>query len=379
MKLMKTLMTLALALMFVFIGAQDADAYTDWAHDFSDYGEDFANCTGCHNDSESAMMPAIGFDEGEVCASCHSDSGTDGDDNATNGDGAIEVAPSGHGDSYGQNCADCHTDQNAAAGHGTDDCASCHEGAGTYDPTAKSHSDHITDDNIADCLGCHNTATETPEAPDLTDCLGCHSQSGTDGDDNATVGDGVPEPAPPGHGNDMGQNCAQCHENQMADAGHATNDCATCHQGAGTYDPDAGGGSSAPPMELEDSSAHMNGFANNVGADNAEGGSCEDCHSVHGSEDGEFLTEDSNNDGKYDPNETCLKCHGDELAPGAPALPDGHPSTEGKECASCHNIHGGYTEEDLQQECISCHVGYSQDTHYGDDCTSCHGEIVEPQ
>lgn len=380
MKLIKSLAAFAFVCGLLFVGGTEAYAFPGEAMD-----NDNMSCAGssCHseqgdddnNDDAAPVLPKVPVDHSAYttdasCLGCH------------NGEKASDQTA--HAD---DNCLGCHTTTAETAPtplptwhegedfDAAEDCEGCHGADGDYPVPG-----HADGDN---CLSCHESATATApavkpaghEAYTAEECASCHDADGPGSDQTEHYPPGscdgchvetsespTPPAKPKGHEGYTEADCAGCHTSYgVPDAEKSFHDtpgsCLVCHDETSTEAP------VAPPDHY--SGIHMGGFANNVGADNAEGGSCDSCHAVHGSEDAEYLTKDVNGNNQSEDSETCLTCHTDKIE-------SGHPTSG---CANCHNIHGPTAEEveaGPDAECISCHTDKIESGHYASDCISCH-------
>ena len=101
--------------------------------------------------------------------------------------------------------------------------------------------------------------------------------------------------------------------------------------------------------------------------------SCFNCHDVHSSPDLKVTPIAASN--------LCFGCH--QSAQVQFSLPSHHPLKEGRVfCIDCHNVHGGFTDQDLLQDsvketCVQCHAEKRgpflyEHSDVAQDCLNCH-------
>lgn len=297
------------------------------------------DCHVCH--TNVAFSPSI-FDHSGItdnCDSCHDGSA---DNVAVGALGKTSVA-SGHPDTTAD-CGVCHGIAGGSfAGANfdhtgrVDNCAECHDGAGT---ATKKNVGHVP--TTQDCSVCHVPGTFTTAVFSHTgivdNCASCHDGSVA----TATVKSTNHLPTT--------QDCAVCH-NTTAFAGArfdhtgVVNNCASCHDGNTAMGKD---GSHLPTSD-----------------------DCSVCHQTTG-----FIPATFDHVGIVD---NCVSCHDGTFAQGKKV---GHVSTS-QDCGVCHSTRGfipatfDHSTVSSTTRCDSCHGVTSTGKNVGHlattlDCRSCH-------
>jgi len=303
-------------------------------------------------------------------------------------DGAGDVVGSG------SNCTMCHGNPPTENHPDNENCQHCHPGTinddGTVNTADGLHKNEAVDyDEEATCNLCHGNPP-TEKHPDDKECQKCHSASMED--------DGTLDWANTSHANgavdyDNATACAACHGNPPAAPHPDDPTCNTCHPGTvkadGTIDHE--GGLHMNGIGEYDASASCAACHGNPPADpHPQDDACHSCHGGSVKDDGS-IDEDGglhkNGTVEYGGEKACSVCHG---------YPPAEPHPQDASCTTCHpgsvkadgtlnteeGLHkNGTTEIEWETAtCGACHgiPPTPEEGHPpGDDCSKCHGCVIE--
>ena len=196
------------------------------------------------------------------------------------------------------------------------------------------------------------------------------------------------------------EECAACHEDQVAKPHHAGGsvNCGSCHEGAAAH-AEAGGDPELVFGFGDDGTAQTKSEACLTchwteqprfftGSHAAVGADCSTCHSIHWPADdsrGALLQSAHDLDRPMEnlsaSTALCQGCHGEVMAEFE--LNERHRLREGVlDCVSCHDPHASESRARLggfkQQQCIECHADkggpfvFEHPVQQADGCTACH-------
>lgn len=177
------------------------------------------------------------------------------------------------------------------------------------------------------------------------------------------------------------QTCLDCHSGpETARMASFHTECSTCHVDSARHVSDPVAGNVSTPAATDCLTCHTKSAKLSHWEDGPHSRnkiSCNDCHNPHAPVARTEYTTVGNR--RMDTvSRACVSCHQDSAA--SFNLPSHHPLREGGvSCVSCHDPHGGDTQQQLSktERCISCHPAQRgpfvfEHAPVIEDCASCH-------
>lgn len=343
------------------------------------------DCASCHSargwkptlfDHSNTSFPLLGSHATTTCTACHSD----GTETKTPSQcSSCHNQDDAHQGSFGTNCQSCHTTQNwqqstfkpyqhkifpLEAGHSNLSCNDCHSPSESLaDIQGKTcNSCHATDDvhkgnNGSQCETCHSTTSwqesrfQHAEATGFAlngthsklSCNQCHEGAVSEPISNTCNGCHSPDP----HANQLGNNCAQCHNESQWTGKLSFSHELTNFPLLGKHSP------------LECSACHLSSKFHDVDPQ---------CSSCHQQDDPHQQAMGSNCGSCHNPASWTVQRFDHQEVSGFPLIGQHQKAS----CDACHQSPARMRARG-PDECSTCHQ--QDDPHqnrFGTDCVQCH-------